>query len=59
MHCRKVLDEQRPKYHLARQVFRERSQLMQPLSMQALAVPPGQPCQLSRSALSVQAQEGL
>ena len=38
---RKVLDEQRPKYHLARQVFRERSQLMQPLATQALAVPPG------------------
>ena len=57
--CRKVLDEQRPKYHLARQVFRERSQLTQPLAIQALAVPPGQRRLLSRSAVSVQVQECL
>ena len=55
MQCRKVLDEQRPKYHLARQVFRERSRLVQPLAMQALAVPPGVPCLPSHAALSMQA----
>ncbi len=49
---RKVLDEQRPKYHLARQVYRERSQLMQPLALQALAVPPGKHHFLSQYVMS-------